>query len=197
MAKKDGLGSVLFGHAIAFLGCVLFPGFVTAVAPVSWVRFERNGEQVAAKAQICAFFVVPYRTTLIDPVVGVGDKFIAGHVTPDHHHSHQGVRSEDEAFLVIHGKEDSINVPVSPVNIQNVTRQAHEFLEDPNSTELKMTVVANWKFSVIAGGVVSLLTVLYVVGVGLSILAVPWRILRRIAGVGSGPETLRDENAAT
>lgn len=195
--KKDGVGSVLFGHAIAFVGCVLFPGFVTAVAPVSWVRFERTGENVSAKAQVCAFFVVPYRTMVIDPVVGVGDRFVAGHITDSDRRRNRNVRSEDEAFLEIHGKDESFSVPVTPFNIESISRRAHEFLDDPSSTELRMTVVANWKFSVIGGGLVSLLTVLYVVGVGLSILAVPSRLLKRVAGIGSGPETLRDDPNST
>jgi hypothetical protein len=48
------------------------------------------------------------------------------------------------------------------VNIERVTERVGAFLDDPSQPSLRMTVVANWKFGVIAGGVLSLLTVFYV-----------------------------------
>ena len=39
------------------------------------------------------------------------------------------------------------------------------FLKDPQATELKLFVVANWKFGVIAGGPATLFSVVYVFGV--------------------------------
>ena len=44
-------------------------------------------------------------------------------------------------------------------------KEAESFLKDSNAVELKRFVVANWKFGVIAGGALSLLTVIYVVAV--------------------------------
>jgi hypothetical protein len=51
---------------------------------------------------------------------------------------------------------------VPPVNIKRVTERAGICLDDPSQASLGMTVTANWKFGVIAGGVLSLLTVFYV-----------------------------------
>lgn len=154
---------------LGFVFCVLFPGFVTAIAPVSWVQFTRSGETVTATAQTCALFCIPYRRQQVSPVIGVDDRFIQGRIS-NHRRREDQNRSEDEAFLQIHGEQKSVEVPVSPVNIARVVQQTSQFLEDPRSTQLKLVVVANWKFSVIAGGLLSLLTVLYVVGLVLTIL---------------------------
>jgi hypothetical protein len=178
MAKKNSWKDLIIGHLIAFVFCIAFPGFVTAIAPVSWVSFQRNGDKVSARTHICMFFVVPYRSKTIDPVVGVGDRFVRGKVERSRSNS-QSHRSEDEGFLVIHGNDQTVEVPVTPFNIKSVTKRAEDFLADPNASNLKMTVVANWKFSVFGGGLVSLLTVLYVFGILWSI----WRGFLRLFGI--------------
>ena len=177
MSKKRSRGDAVFTHCLGFLFCVLFPAFVTAIAPVSWMQFQRQDETVTADVRICTLFVVPYQIRTIDPVVGIGDQFIAGKETP-RRGNQGGGRTEDEAYLLIHGTDQPLRVPVSPVNIRSVTERAQAFLTDSQAPELRMTVVANWKFSVFAGGLVSLLTVLYVVGVGLSIVQGVWRLIR-------------------
>jgi hypothetical protein len=53
---------------------------------------------------------------------------------------------------------------VSPASLSRVVQRAQEFLTNSQLSDLRMIVVANWKFSVIAGGLLSLLTVLYIVG---------------------------------
>ncbi len=160
--QKTTLGSL----ALGFVFCVLFPGFVTAIAPVSWVRFERTDKIVSATTKTCVFFVIPYKTQRISPVIGVGDHFIAGTLSSRRpgQSERDRTRSEDEAFLEIRGENSSAQVSVSPVNIKSVLARSEEFLNDPAATELKLTVIANWKFGLIAGGFVSLLTVLYVTG---------------------------------
>lgn len=186
--KPNNFRDLLFGHAIAFFFCVVFPGLVTAIAPVSWISFERQSDKVIAKAKICTLFFIPYQNKRIDPVVGVGDQFIAGKMGR-RTGNRDAVRSEDEAYLVIHGEGDQFaKVPVSPVNIKSVTQKAETFLKDSGSTKLNLFVVANWKFSIFAGGLISLLTVLYVVGVTLSILQGLWRLVGRIVGFSRQPE---------
>lgn len=168
--------------ALGFVFCVLFPGFVTAIAPVSWVRFERSGELVSATTKTCVFFVIPYRTQHVSPVIGVSDDFIAGTLSsrrPGHSGSDR-TRSEDEAFLEIHGENSSAEVPVSPINIKRVLQRSEEFLKDPRAEELRLTVIANWKFGLIAGGFVSLLTVLYVVG----LVMLVFQSARKLVGFG-------------
>ncbi|MFN0196301.1 MAG: hypothetical protein ACKVT0_06125 [Planctomycetaceae bacterium] len=140
-----------------------FPVLVTAVAPVSWVRFERHGENVSATARICLLFVIPYKTLTVDPVVGIGDRFVEGSHTRERRTGRDRVtKSEDQGYLVIHGNDQVAEVPVTPHNLDEVIERTEAFLNEPQSDELELFVVANWKFSVIMGGLTSLLTVLYV-----------------------------------
>jgi hypothetical protein len=171
--KSRNLRGVLGGHVIALVFCVLFPAFVTAVAPVSWIRFEHHGETVSAKTRTCLFFFVPYKSATFDSVVGVRDRFVRGSLE-ERPGKTEKRRSEDEGFLVIqgsdrHGNDQAVEIPVTPLDIKSVAQRADAFLADPQSTELRLFVVANWKFSVIAGGLVSLLTVLYVAAVVFSL----------------------------
>lgn len=162
------LAQQLFALAV-FVG---FPALVTAIAPVSWVQFERHDGRVSASARICLLFVVPYRTLTVDPVVGVGDRFVAGTVTRERRSGGRDreTKSEDKGFLVIQGPEHAAEVPVTPFNLRSVLERSEAFLQDPEATELQLFVVANWKFSVIAGGLISLLTVLYVAALAFGIV---------------------------
>lgn len=157
------IGSQLF---VAFF-CVVFPGFLTVVAPVSWVKFQRSGDRVTARAQVCMLFIVPYKTLTVDPVIGIGDRFVGGTESRQRRtgKADRVTKSEDQGFLVIQGEDQVAEVPVTPHNLKSVIEQSETFLKDSQSTELKLFVVANWKFSVLFGGLMSLFTVLYVVGV--------------------------------
>lgn len=163
--------TLVFQQLLALGVCVGVPALVTAIAPVSWVTLERQEGRVTAVAQTCLLFVVPYKTRTVDPVTGFGDRFVAGTVTRERRPGpDRETKSEDEGFLVIQGPGQSAEVPVSPVSLGGVLDRANGFLEDPQAAELRLFVVANWKFSVIGGGLISLLTVLYVVGVTVGLL---------------------------
>ncbi len=47
---------------------------------------------------------------------------------------------------------------------------AEEFLNDPAARELRLFCASNWKFAVFAGGLISLLAVLWAVGTLLAIV---------------------------
>lgn len=172
--------TLVFQQLLALGVCVGVPALVTAIAPVSWVTLERQEGRVTAVAQTCLLFVVPFKTATVDPVTGFGDRHVAGTVTrkrrpgPD-----RETKSEDEGFLVIEGPGQSAEVSVSPVSLDGVLDKANGFLEDSQAAELRLFVVANWKFSVIGGGLSSLLTVLYVVGVTLGLLMKFVGLIRR------------------
>lgn len=154
--KKDPLN--LFLQFFALLVCLGIPALVTALAPVSWVRFERQGERVTAKARTCLYFVIPFKTATIDPVVGVGRDFKGGSTRTERRNGrNEKIRSEDQGFLVIKGENQEFAVPVTPFNLDSVLERSNAFLKDPKATGLSMFVVANWKFSVLCGGLAMLL----------------------------------------
>lgn len=150
--KAGGLGQVI-AQLLGWLICIVISSVVTAIAPVSWIKFQRQGDRLTAHADVCLFFIIPYRIVTIDPVTSVGDRTQSGSVNryrrsgkPD-----QYIRSESEGFLLIQGPYHEDDIPVTPADIQSVVMKSEAFLKDPQAAELKLFVVANWKFSVIGG----------------------------------------------
>lgn len=166
--------------------CVGFPALVTAIAPISWVRFERRDGKVSATVHTCLLFVIPYKNQTVVTVTGIGDRFVAGTVTRERRcGGDRTTKSEDEGFLVIRGNDHDAEVPVTPFNLKSVIERSEAFLHDDNATELKLFVVANWKFSVITGGLISLLTVLYIAGLTYGVLRAAVRTIRWALGGSS------------
>jgi hypothetical protein len=183
------LAQFLFYQLLALALFVGFPALVTAIAPVSWVKFERRDGQVSATARVCLLFVLPYKTMRVSPVLGIGDRFVGGTVTRTNRVGRdRATKSEDEGFLVIHGDGQVAEVPVTPFNLKSVVQRSTDFLEDQQATELKLFLVANWKFSVVMGGLISLLTLLYVSALVFGGIAKVGQILRiAVAGTGEAP----------
>ena len=177
--KKFGLFEFLIGG----LFCVVIPGIMTAVAPVSWLEFTRAGDRVAVKAQTCVFFVLPYRTQELAEVHGVGSTFQRGenlHKRPGD--GKQG-RAEDKAALVLRGPQEGqqISVAVSPASIKTAEERVNALLADPQQQSLSLFTVANWKVGLIFAIPVCLLTVLFVVSWSIWLgqtLAKPFQALR-------------------
>lgn len=157
-------GGMIFGHVILLVFCVGLPVLFTAAAPLAQIQLSREGGKVNAEVSKRLLFVIPYSHTTLRDVQSVGDRKVAGSV--ERHWHSEGkrttTRTEDSAFLELEGGDGKAKVEVSPVNIESVTQRVNAFLDDTSQPALRMTVVANWKFGVIAGGLLSLLTVLYV-----------------------------------
>ncbi|MCX7409286.1 MAG: hypothetical protein NTZ32_14500 [Planctomycetales bacterium] len=159
----------LFEFVIGGVFCVGFPGFMTAIAPVSWMEFTRVAERVDATTQTCVFFVFPYSTQELADVKKVSTTFQLG----DNLHRRAGDRNqgraESEGGVILHGPEQegqeakTISVSVSPASFKVVEAKVNGFLGDPQQKTLKVFVVANWKFGIIFAAPLCLLTVLYVV----------------------------------
>lgn len=163
-STKPSLGTFLLG----FVFFVLPAAFVTAVAPVSYVTLEQRDASVAATTKQCLFFIIPYKTTTIHPLTAVSDRIRSSRQRTAEERRRNGGKNatiEGEAFLILTGPDDhSVNVPVSPASIQSVKERAQTFFATPTPQPLRMTVVANWKISVLVGGGLSSLTLLYIVG---------------------------------
>jgi hypothetical protein len=66
---------------IGFLCCLVLPAFWTAIAPVSFTTLTREGGKVRAVARQNLFFVIPYRTGVVEDVQKVDDRFRQGEVS--------------------------------------------------------------------------------------------------------------------
>lgn len=184
LSGKPTLGGQIITQFLAVLVCVLVPAAVTAIAPVSWIKLQRQGDHVTARAETCLLFFIPFRSVTVDPMTTVSQREVSGTYT---RHIRRGTdhytQSEDEGFVSLVGPKSEVQVPVTPHDIDAVTRELDAFLKDPHSTKLSKFVVANWKFSIGAGGLVSLLTVLYVGSIAAGII----QFLLRLLGIGRKP----------
>jgi hypothetical protein len=178
----------VFTQLLALVVFVGIPVAVTAIAPVAWTTFERREGRVVARSQVCLMFVIPYRQASIDAVTAVDQRFVGGTETSRRRRSgRDNVKSEDQSFLVIHGNPQDqdavVEVPVSPVDIDAMVEKSQAFLADQQATELKLFTVANWKFSVFAGGATCLLTVIYVGTIVFGICLKAINAIQRACGV--------------
>lgn len=157
------LGEMLFGQAILLIFCVGLPVIFTAAAPLTVTNLTRENGSVTAQISKRLLFVVPFQRTTLRDVTAVGDRLVAGSTGTMRNPTGgtRTTRTEDAAFLTIESTTGSAKVEVSPVNIKTVLERAGLFVEDPSKTNLRLVTVANWKFGVFAGGLLSLLTVFY------------------------------------
>jgi hypothetical protein len=157
----------LFSHAVAIVFCVGFPAFVTWIAPVTWTTFTRHDGKVEMKAKVCMFFVLPFRRHELAEVTSIGQQTIAGTTSKFNggttEDQRRDVTSESEGFLLVQGHDQQVRIAISLSDLDDVRRKVRDFLDNPTAPNLKLFTVANWKVSVIAGGVTSLFTVLYLV----------------------------------
>ena len=176
---KHGLFEFLLGGLV----CVGLPALMTAMAPVSWLTFQREDGRVAVTAQTCLFFVIPYRVKKLVDVKQVDTTFHRGELQHKRRDDGKRGRAEDQAGLVLHGPQEGqdVSVPVSPASIKTVEARVKAFLDDPQQQSLSVFTVANWKVGLIFAIPVCLLTVLYVISWSIWLgqtLAKPFQILR-------------------
>ncbi len=174
----------LFEFVVGGIFCVGFPGFMTGIAPVSWMEFTRVEERVDAKTQTCVFFVFPYSTKELADVTKVSTTFRLGDNLRRRAGGGNAGRAEPEGGVILHGPEQAgqeaktISVSVSPASFKTVEAKINGFLGDPQQKMLKVFVVANWKFGIIFAAPLCLLTVLFVVSWAMwlgQMLAKPFR----------------------
>lgn len=177
--SRSPAGQKVFAQVLGFFCCVGLPAFISAIAPVSVVHFERrDAERVSAELTTRVFYAFPYRRVKVEEVRSVGDRFHAGEVIRNRDGSgRREQRAESESFLVVHGREGAAEVPVSPVNIRSVVERAQAFLTQPAQPELRLIVVANWKFGVFLPILLSPLLILYLAGIFLTL----WRWINRVS----------------
>src|SRR5262245_28703091 len=104
---------------------------MTAAAPVGVTHLERRDGNVQGRIAWNVFFVIPYHRAEVEKVTAIDDRFHRGEVGEmpgnTREENRRGVKSDDEAFLVIHGDSGDREVPVSPASIKRVVEKAHKF----------------------------------------------------------------------
>lgn len=171
--KPPTFGGLLLQHLIVFLICIAFPGVVTLVAPATWIRMERSGDQVQCTTYTCMFFALPFKIQQVDHVSGIAQRERAGRTEKQRKHgrtTNRTVHVDGEGFLQIQGvDQQAIEISVSPASLDKVVAKCNDFLE---STEASSTTfaIANWKFGGLMGGLLTTFTILYVVGYTLGFL---------------------------
>lgn len=177
--RSSGIGQKIFVQFLGFFVCLVLPAFVSAIAPSSVVVFTRENERVTAELSTRIYYVIPYRRVRIEDVRAVDDRHHAGTRVRDRSNPRRDHQSESESFLVVQGRDADAEVSVSPVNIREVLAKAEAFLKDPAQAHLKLTVVANWKFGVIAPALLSPLPIAYLVGLLIGLWKLVAKALRR------------------
>jgi len=178
-----------FVQVIGFLCCFAMPAFWTAIAPVATTTLTREDGKVRAVARQNLLLVIPYRTSVVEDLREVGDRFREGEmVRSDSGGTRRYHRSEAESFLVLRGAGEPVEVPVSPVNTKSTVKKVEDFLRDPSQTKVRLITVANWKFSVIGGVFLTLLALLYATGVILSVLRFFGRLMTSNGVVENNPD---------
>jgi hypothetical protein len=171
---RPTFGGMMMQYLLVFVFCFAFPGAVTMMVPATWLTFNRSGEVVSCKARTCVFFVVPFKTQVVEQVTGIESRERAGRTESQREFgktTSKNVHVDGQGFLQIHGVgETKAEVSVSPVSLKSVERKSNDFLNSNEQGSTTIFAIANWKFGGLMGGALSLLTLLCVVGYSLSIL---------------------------
>ncbi len=169
--KKPTLGGYILQHVVVFLICIVFPGLTTMIAPATWITFQRNQETVSCTTRTCMFFVVPFKVQHVDQVTEITHRERAGETRRQKKYgrdTNKYVHVDGEGFLQVHGANDQLaEVSVSPASIESVATKCQNFIDSSTEASTTLFAIANWKFGFLMGGILSLFTLLYVVGYSL------------------------------
>ncbi len=130
------------------------------------------------------YFVVPFRIQRVDEVTEIRHRERAGKTERQRrfgHTTNKTVHVDGEGFLEIHGiGGQKAEVSVSPASLQSVVRKSEQFLNSTSEPTATIFTIANWKFGGLMGGVLTLFTVLYVVGYSVGFLKSMLMLLKRM-----------------
>jgi hypothetical protein len=181
---RPTFGGMLLQYVIVFLIGFVFPGAVTMMAPATWLTFQRSGDVVSCKTRTCMFFIVPFKTQLVDQVTGIETRERAGRTERQREFgktTSKNVHVDGEGFLQVLGVGDTkLEVNVSPASLKSVVGKANDFLNSNEQGSKTIFAIANWKFGGLMGGVLSLITLLCVVGYTLALLNFVLSSIKRI-----------------
>jgi hypothetical protein len=177
----EPLGDRIFGHAAALLFLVLLPAGFTFIAPVAWTNFTRHGGVVTATATTNLLFVIPFSRETVTGVRDVAFDFEGGGTSRS---LNRYTKYEDKGWLIISGDTGRAVVPVAAVEGPDVAARITDFLGRPDMASLTVFTYAHRLFSLLVGGLVSLLTLCYLALWGLRLKIALTARRRRAATTG-------------
>lgn len=161
----------LANHLLAVLCFVLLPAAWTALMPVAWTSFAREGSVVTATTHKHLLLVVPYTWQTLRGVSGVDFDYESGTWTRS---ISTRTRSEDKAWIVLTGGLEKAVIPVDAEAAQETARSMASFLQNQAGAPQRWFTYADFTFSLLAGGAVTLLPLFYLSLWGLK----AWLVLR-------------------
>ncbi len=152
--------------------------------PATWISLERSGADVHCTTRTCVYFVVPFKTQRVEKVTEIKQHEKAGE---NKQQMKQGrttgsyVHVDGQGFVEILGKEQQkAEVSVTPASLEKVVAKLNHFLEANEGKTTTIFAIANWKFGGIMGGVLTMFTLLFVVGYSASFVKLLFRFFKRL-----------------
>jgi len=157
--KKMGWGKsalVILGIAALFLG---FAGLMTLGVPTYAMLLRRGEAGVNARIEPRLLWWIPFRVQSVERVTAVKSvtEQAPSQEAPrdaDHDSLPRRVTPEAIGSLVLVHAGGKTCLKVSPVNLSDVEREVADFLRG-GPAELRLRLVANWKFGVIVPGILA------------------------------------------
>jgi hypothetical protein len=156
-------------------GFLAFAGFISYIAPVAILQLQReDGGAVRADVTQQVWLVVPRQAGVLRDVERVATDTLQqptyqAPARPDGTDS-RPVTPEQEGVLILSGRNGALKLSVSPIDLDETRRRIDDFLAGSDA-RLRLWLVSNWKFAVIAQAVVLLPALLI-------LFAVAWDIAK-------------------
>jgi hypothetical protein len=157
-ARVEPLKERIASHLLAFLFFVLVPAGWTALMPVAWTSFSREGEVVTVTTHKHLLLVVPYTWQTLRGVSDLDIDYESGTWTRS---ISTRTKSEDKAWIVLTNGREKAVVPVDAEKVRDTASSMESFLRDQNWVSNSWFTYADFTFSLVAGGVVTLLPLFY------------------------------------
>lgn len=145
-------------HGALFFFVVLLPAVFTALLPVAWTTLTREQGVVTATTHKHLLMVIPFSWNTVTGVTNVDLRTESGSWTRS---QGQYGKVEDKASILLVGEHSLARVPVDAERAQYTAGLMEGFLQDETSTSRRFFTYADLTFSLIVGGLLTLLSASY------------------------------------
>jgi hypothetical protein len=136
---------------------------ISILAPLHVLTLRRNAQAlVDATATRRLLLVIPIGTRTLQGVTSVTHDTYYPEPGPREEHKPSPVRPEAVGTLTLVRQGETLAILTSPAQLDDAERSVREFLQGPD-TFLRLYLVSNWKFAVVATVLIALPGVLLIV----------------------------------